>query len=697
MKIFTSFFYIYLLKLFFALRKIHLLIFLTVFLFNCNNHEDKTSKDNYIQKTEIYLKKIETSNSDKEALKLNDTAYIILVKAKNSSDKRKNLNQIIDNYFGLGEWNKYKASSQKLLKLSESSGDSVLIARSHRCLGNYYYNEHVLDSSFYHYLKSEKIYKNFNDIDYGVVLLKKGVVQLDANDFLGADLSLRKAYSILKKTEDYQRIYATLSSLGSVSSELKEYSRAIFYYQKALETIKTGKLQTSEHQEANSLNNLGLVYSDLKDYKKAIASYRKALSNDKLKVQNPELYSIIIDNLAYSELKSNNFANLPELFYNSLKYKNNLKNQSSKVVVYIHLSEYFSQVKDTLKAIEFSKQAINGSKKSNIPIFRIASLKQAANVDKKRSVQYSDEYIRISDSLQIAERNSKDRFSRIQFETKEIIQQNDVLENRNRNLLLIFVVTFILVALLFIVRAQRARTRELLFKQAQQKANEEIFNLMMSQQSIIDESRNKEKKRLAQDLHDGVLGRMFGLRLNLDSLNSSTDPDAPQKRNELLNELKTIEQDIREISHDLNREKLVLINNFVSIVHNLLEEQKSSHEAEVIYHIDTSINWDKIGNAIKINMYRILQEGLQNINKYANAKEIKVDISGDSENVFLKIQDDGIGFDVNKKSKGIGMQNMISRTNDCQGIIDITSKKDHGTTIIITIPTETKQLIEEQA
>ena len=677
------------------MRKNYLFIFLTVFFFNCNNHEDKTSKDNYIQKTKIYLNNIKSSTSDKEVLKLNDAAYKTISKAKNSSDKRNKLNQIIDNYFALGEWNKYKESSQKLLNLSKSSGDSFLIAKSHRDLGNYFYNEIVLDSSFYHYVKSEKIYKNISDLDYGVVLLKKGIVQLEANDFLGADLSLRKAYSILKKTEEYQRIYANLSSLGSVSSELKEYSRAIFYYQKALEAIKIGNLQTSEHQEASSLNNLGLVYSDLKDYKKAIASYRKALSNDKLKLQNPELYSIIIDNLAYSELKSNNFANLPELFYNSLKYKNNLKNQSSKVVVYIHLSEYFSQIKDTAKAIEFSKQAIQGSKKSNIPIFKIAALKQAANVDKQKSAKYSDEYIRISDSLQIAERNSKDRFSRIHFETKEIIQQNDVLANRNRNLLYGFVITFILVGLLFIVRAQRARTRELLFKQAQQKANEEIFNLMISQQSIIDESRYKEKKRLAQDLHDGVLGRMFGLRLNLDSLNSSTDPSAPQKRTELLNELKTIEQDIREISHDLNREKLVLINNFVSIVHNLLEEQKSSHEAEVTYNIDTSINWDKVGNAIKINMYRILQEGLQNINKYAGAKNIQVEISGDSENVFLKIQDDGIGFDVNKKSKGIGMQNMISRTNDCQGIIYISSKKGNGTSIEITIPIATKQLIEE--
>lgn len=680
------------------MRKIYLLIILPFFFYNCNNHEDRISKDNYIKKSKSYLKKIAATSSDEIALKLNDSALTTLYKAKNSLDKRNNLNQIIENYFALGEWRKYKTSSQKLLKLSESCGDKVLIAKSHRYLGNYYYNENVLDSSFYHYLKSEKIYKEVNDVvSYGVVLLKKGVVQLNANDFLGADLSLRKAYSILKKTEDYQRIYATLNSLGSVSSELKEYSRAIYYYEKALEAIKTGKLQTSEHQEANILNNLGLVYSDLKDFKKAISTYKKALANDKLKIQNPELYSIIIDNLAYSELKSNNFANLPELFYNSLKYKNNLKNESSKVVVYIHLSEYFSQVKDTARAIEFSSQAIAGSKKSNIPIFRIASLKQASNVDKKRFVQYSDEYIRISDSLQIAERNSKDRFSRIQFETKEIIKQNDVLENRNRNLLLGFIVSFLLVALLFVVRAQRARTRELLYKQAQQKANEDIYNLMMSQQAIIDESRNKEKKRLAQDLHDGVLGRMFGLRLNLDSLNYNTDDEAIKKRFELLNELKTIEQDIREISHDLNREKQVLINNFVSIVHNLLEEQNTLHEANVFYSIDNDVAWDKIANAIKINMYRILQEGLQNINKYANAQNISVEIKGDVDHVYLKIQDDGIGFDVNRKSKGIGMQNMISRTNECNGIIDITSKKNEGTKIVITLPilTETKPLISE--
>ena len=349
-----------------------------------------------------------------------------------------------------------------------------------------------------------------------------------------------------------------------------------------------------------------------------------------------------------------------------------------------------------MQSQKFADQALKSAKKTGVTRDFLAALKQSSIVDHKNSSKYSNDYIRINDSIQDVERASKEKFARLELETDEIIQEKDVLEDKNRTLLYILVITAVLASLLVVVRTQRARTRELLLKQAQQNANEEIFNLMMSQQSIIDESRNKEKKRLAQDLHDGILGRMFGLRLNLDSLNSSIETGAIEKRHELLNELKTIEQDIREISHDLNREKLVLINNFVSIVHNLLEEQKTLHQAVVTFTVNASINWDKIGNAIKINLYRILQEGLQNINKYATAKNIAVEISGNAENVYLKIQDDGIGFDVNKKSKGIGLQNMISRTQDCQGIIDINSEKDKGTKITITIPIETKQLNTEQ-
>lgn len=682
------------------MKKKHLLFLIILLILSCTNKKNKNVSEKIATDSLSYYMKVINSKDTPEIEKVDKTSKAIrlISISQNTQANRDTLFSILYKYYYNQDWKYFNKSFNLLLANSNASKDSLNIAKSCRFKANYLKKIQSNDSAFYFYTKAEKIYFLKKDEENGAnILLNKSIVQYNVGDLLGAELSLSKALNIYKDSNQKEKLYGVLNQLGLVYTELKEYDKAIFYYNKALEIVRDIKTLNDEHPVAVCYNNIGYLYLRQKKYNEAIINFKLGLKDSGLIKDDLNTYSCLLDNLAYSRLQSNDYDQLPKLFFDALEIRKKLDDYTYIVGSNIHISEYFQKKGDMKLSLKYSKDALRIGKESKIPINIILALKQASIVDKNNSSVYSEQYIRINDSLQIAERKSKDRFARIQLETDEIIQEKDVLEVRNRNLLYGFLITFILVALLFVVRAQRARTRELLFKQAQQKANEEIFNLMMSQQSIIDESRNKEKKRLAQDLHDGVLGRMFGLRLNLDSLNSSTDADAPQKRHELLNELKTIEQDIREISHDLNREKLVLINNFVSIVHNLLEEQKSLHEAEVNYNINTSINWDKIGNAIKINMYRILQEGLQNINKYAGAKNITVEISGDSENVFLKIQDDGIGFDVNKKSKGIGMQNMISRTNDCQGIIEITSKKDNGTSILITIPIETKQLIEEQA
>ena len=688
------------LKHYLILKVKYFIIFFIVVFFGCTKKKTSVVSEKPLSgNASLYLK---LSNQDKytddQRVKFLNYSFTLTSKLKNNAANRKLLADVVFQYYNFDMNNEFNNSSKLLLKNSIAEKDSTNMGKAYKCRAIYYKSIQAFDSSFIYFSKAEKLYLKKNDQStLAYVYLNKGIVQYTVSDFLGAELSLTRAYTIYKDSEQKSQLYSTLNELGLVYNELKEYDKAIFYHTKALETVRKFNLQTKQHQEAVCYNNLGYLYIKQKKYNEAIENFEFGLKDKLVIKDDPDLYALLIDNLAYSRLQISNYYGLPQLFFEALDIRKKLKDPSVIVISYIRLSEYYQKTKNIKQSIICANEAMKIAKQSKIPINLIFALKQASLVDVKNASHYSKDYIRISDSLQIAERNSKDRFARISLETDEIIQEKGVLENKNRKLLYIFVITFIVVALLFIVRAQRARTRELLYKQAQQKANEEIFNLMMSQQSIIDDSRNKEKKRLAQDLHDGVLGRMFGLRLNLDSLNASTAEGAVERRHELLNELKTIEQDIREISHDLNREKLVLINNFVSIVHNLLEEQKSLHEAQVTYHIDTSVNWDKIGNAIKINMYRILQEGLQNINKYASAKNIKVEISGNAENVFLKIQDDGIGFDVNKKSKGIGMQNMISRTNDCQGIIDITSKKDNGTSIVITIPIETKQLIEEQA
>jgi len=244
----------------------------------------------------------------------------------------------------------------------------------------------------------------------------------------------------------------------------------------------------------------------------------------------------------------------------------------------------------------------------------------------------------------------------------------------------------VLFVFLYIIRVQKAKNRELLFKQEQQKTNEEIYNLMISQQNDVETIRIIEKKRVAQELHDGVLGRMFGVRMNLDSLNKINDELASHQRNSYIVELKNIEQDIREISHDLNREKSELINNFVAIVVDLLEEQKKTFSPKLISNIDSTIKWELLSNSVKINLYRIIQESLQNINKYASASAIRVEFKKGIDTILLNIVDDGIGFNVHKAKKGIGLQNMLSRVNECKGTFEINSKKGEGTIITVTVP-----------
>lgn len=677
-----------------------LFILLFFLFFSCNQKKTTTSEPINTIDSLVYYSRI--LSDDKKSFEIkteaSKKAIQLAEKKENNKDKREALLNAITFQVLNQDYFRFDFAYKTLLENSIAANDSVNIANAYRFKASYLKNNSVYDSAFYYYGKSEKIFKNLKDEEnLGNILLNKSVTQYFANDFLKADVTATKAYNILKNLDDKYKIYVILTILGNINSELNEYEKALDYYKKGLETIEKNDIDNNQHPRATALNNIGHIYKLEKKYKEAIIYFNLALENKNLLKDTPDLYVLLLDNLAYCKFKIKDYSRLPEMFLESLKISDSVKLYSSSIYTLNHLSEYYAANNDYENARKCSARAISLSETTKLPVDILSALKQGSLVfPSEESKKLSQDYIRINDSLQQTERKSQEKFARIALETDEIIQEKEGLAERNRQLLYVFVVTFIVVGLLFVVRAQRARTRELLYKQAQQKANEDIYNLMMSQQAIIDESRNKEKKRLAQDLHDGILGRMFGLRLNLDSLNNSNDEETVKRRLELLNELKTIEQDIREISHDLNREKLVLINNFVSIVHNLLEEQQNGHEAELKYTIDNHINWDKVENSIKINLFRILQEGLQNINKYAGAKNINVEIKGDNDSISLSIEDDGIGFDVNKKSKGIGMQNMISRTNDCKGIIDITSKKGSGTKIVITVPLVSKPITIEQ-
>ena len=677
------------------LKKLSILL-LCVLCLGCKKHKDEIFSEKTFSDSLAYYIKIVNDKSKSKDIKIKalDKSILFINNLKNTQKNRDTLFNLINKYYDLKEWDKFNKTSKKLLKKALESKDSLNLAKIFRYKANYFKRIQAYDSSFYFYLKSEKLYLKFNDqLNYATILMNKGIVQYYVSDFLGAELSLSKAYYIFNESNEKDKLYGTLNQLGLVCNELKEYDKAAEYHKKALLIVKKYNLKNAEHQDAVCYNNLGYLYIKQKDFLKAIPNFEAALKNKSIIDDDPDLYAYLIDNLAYCRLQINNYKDLPMLFNEALEIRKKLNNNTVVVGSYIHLSEYFQKKGNKESAIYFSDKALRLAKKSNIPVNIILALKQASIVDFKNASKYSQDYIRISDSLQIAERNSKDRFARISLETDEIIKEKNSIEQSSRDILNYFVGTLALIGLLFFMRTQRSKRREAALKLAQQQANEDIYKLIISQQGKLNEGKIMEKSRIAKEIHDGVLGRLFGLRLNLDGLNNRTDEEAIQERNKCLEELKIIEQDLREISHELSREKLVLINNFVTIVNGLLDDQTKKNTAVLSTTLGDTIDWDSLSNTTKINLYRILQECLQNINKYADAKNIKVEFKKDKKgNLILNIADDGIGFDVSKKSNGIGMKNIVERTHESDGIIEINSAKNEGTQIKITVPLEHKTI-----
>jgi signal transduction histidine kinase len=636
----------------------------------------------------IYLANTQNENEPiPYRLKYSEKAIQLLKTQKNTSYNRNQLFNVCKFYYEGKLDFEFKNNVFILIENSKKEKDIKLLAKSYNLLGNHYINLSKNDSAYYYLLKSEKLFLREKDSNsLGKNYVDKAFVQLYENDYSGCEQSSITALNYLKKNYDKQLEYDAYNLIGISANELKNYENAIDYHNKALKIVVQNKIISKFHYEASSKNNIGVVYQNINKHNKAKEIFKSALEEKNLLKDNPSLYAIITDNLAYSKFKTRDFNSLPSLFYESLRIREDYQMYSGIIANKIHLSEFYSYKMDTIMSQNFAIDALNLAKKTKISGDMLASLKQLSLVEHKNAAKYSKEYIKISDSIQLEERKSKDKFARIAFETDEIILEKDKLAEQNRSLLYFFVGTLFVGVLLFVIRTQRAKNMELILKQQQQKANEDIYNLMISQQATIEESREKEKKRIAQELHDGVLGRLFGARLNLDSLNRFTDDDSINSRFNYLNELKNIEQDIREISHDLNREKYVLINNFVAIVTNLIEEQKNSFNAQVNFTIDEKIKWDRVANTTKINLYRMLQEALQNCNKYANAAKIEVVFELIQESIQLIISDNGNGFDAKSKKKGIGLQNMVSRTNECKGKLDVDSTKGLGTTIKILIP-----------
>jgi len=675
-------------------KTFQILFFLLLFFLGCTkkNHSDKniTSLEDSLP---LYLSLANDINLDYDfKQKYNQKAFKIVINKKNDSLNRVNLFKIANRYYNMNDLKSYLFISKLVLERSKQSKDSLSIGKAYTYLGDYYGSQAISDSAFRNYFKAQKIYLKINNpYNLAKTFLSKASLQYNEGDFFESEIAVVKALNILKEQKNVNdQLYECYNLLGILYNEREEYEKALEFQNKALNVLKDKSIPLDLQLKATSLNNIGFIYMRMQNYKQAIAYFNKGLQEKNLFKEKTILYAMLLDNLAYSKFKSQRIDGLPEEFYKSLKIRDSLGLKMATISNKIHLSEYYAFQKDTFRAVQFSKQALTLARSSDQLIYTLQALKQIAIVDPQNASAYSREYILLNDKMLKVERNMGEKFSRIEYETSEIKDQNSNLQEKNKTLIYVFSICTLIGLFFYVYKTQQAKNRELLFKQQQQIANEDIYNLMISQQNDIELTRIKEKKKVAQDLHDGVLGRMFGVRISLDSLDKVDEAEAAPKRKKYLTELKHIEEDIREISHDLNREKSELINNFIAILNKLFEDQQNTYDSKLITSFDSNIKWELVSNAVKINLYRIIQEALQNCNKYANATTITVEFKSEIDHLVLSIFDDGDGFNTQRTKNGIGLHNIKYRAAECKGTVALKSVKGEGTLLIIKIPIDQK-------
>lgn len=668
------------------------LFFLALFAFGITRCQ-VPNQDTAAQTAEIDSISIWIQNAKNESINF-ENRKVDLYKAyqqnnlqKNDSVKNSNLAKIAYEGYELKDSVFFLKANLEAQKLSIKLRDTFGIADTHWSYGMYYLEKELNDSAYYHYFEAYKYFQVAKHKFFaGKMLYNMAIIQKDVKDYTGSEVLIFQAISIFKKLQKYNDLYLCYNLLGTIFNEIQEYNKSILYHSKALENLE--KVEQEGTYKASSLNNLGLVYQKQGNYKKAIAYFNQALENKNLKTQDVNLYSKIVDNLAYTKFLAGDTVNLPQEFYLALNIRDSLNYTSGIIMSKLHLAEFYTKYADTARAIFYAEEAHKLAEDVSNNRDVLASLLLLSKLDTKNASHYFKNYAVLNESLLTEERKIRDKFTRIRFETDEYIEKTETLSEQKMMISLVSIVALLILSLLYFLKVQRTKNKELIFEKEQQKANEEIYSLMLMQQSSLEEGRLKERQRISEDLHDGVLGKIFGTRLALGFLNINGDDETITKHKLYVDELQNIEKEIRTISHELKNEILSSQTDFIKIVENLLNSQSeiSGFDFKIM---NNKAAWDTIDNKIKINFYRIIQEAIQNINKYSKAKNVKIAFDLIEDNVCLTIEDDGVGFDADSKSAaGIGLKNMKSRVSKLNGNFDIKSAVNKGTKISIFVPLE---------
>ncbi|MBD3750529.1 MAG: tetratricopeptide repeat protein [Sphingobacteriales bacterium] len=570
--------------------------------------------------------------------------------------------------------------------------------------------------------KSLPYVKN-NKIRYGNALINYARLKLDIGDYAKATALNLEAIKLFEQAGNQARLSAGYFQMGINMETSKQFDKAIEYYQKGL-TIRKG-LKDSLGM-SNIYNNLGIIYKNQKQYKLATQNY-KAAYDIALQMKRPVLALSPLINLAVVANRENQQQQAIKLYEEALEIAKKFVRTATIKIIESNLAYIYINNNDFEKALPLAQKAYDYGKEKGSLEEKIAFSSNLAEVldglgRTKEAFSYMRDSYDMSDSLHrkqsaeaIAEMLTKfetqkkeqqilllgkeNNIQKLTLNNQDLMLSQRALEISNRDYSINLQKTEI--------EAQKLKTKEQLQQISLLAKEKEIKNLELKQKNtyllmafgvlmiggfsgfqiykrrkLDEETRlQNEKLRISRELHDNIGSQLTFISNSIESFEAENGTAVK------LNEAQTITKNtIREL-----RRTVWLINqpefSLEEFEIKLRDYVKPFETGKPIINIITNDASDCVLKPITAtNLFRIIQEGVNNALKYADASLLEVTLNKQNNQLNVLITDNGKGFDLDKNSEGYGLKNIKARVETLKGEYTFSSKPTKGTQINISLP-----------
>lgn len=482
----------------------------------------------------------------------------------------------------------------------------------------------------------------------------------------------------------YQRL------LGDVYNEMARFfratepKRAIVLYDKAMNVFTALK---DTEGIATIWNESGVAYEYLPDYSEALRRYQQSLALQEQRKDSIGIgYSLEFIGGVLTKMKQYEAAET--YLKRALTFRELLNDSFALSYNYLALGELYSQMGNRAAAQSalYTSIALNKKIDNNYGLlqdYESMSRMYQRHQEPDSALLYQSKHYEIKDKMFALQKEEIIEELHTRYETKEkellISQQEKSIANRNKSITLI--ISFFLLL---------GATAIGLFKRHQYRQRMHLEQLKAQQQEeaskAIVEIEERERQRIAYELHDGVGQMVSAAHMNLVHLQREdvTQPQFQNQLNKAIGIVGDAYQELRHIAHNMAPYALER-NDFSTALFSLINRIDTEVLAINLYTEGLDTPLDKSTASV---LYRIIQEAVNNVIKHAQATRFDISLIKDSEGLQLTLEDNGKGFDSKSPqyTEGAGLGNIRNRVQFLKGEMEIDSTPGRGTLIAVFIP-----------